>query len=416
MAAAVAVEFPVVIEFLVVELDFSMETIVNHLLSQANPRIIESEKRRYESHLFHLEEINSLLFEKSRTQLFKDDDFSSLMKEGYRTINGFFYGKCFDEAFPILQPKVKYPLSYLTPEFDVHFKYSKTKFNGCIHPHNGYPCGKCLYCLEKRRLPWVVRLTHERRYWSKFGIPTYFVTLTYDDTNLPNDGVCKRDIQLFLKRLRKYYSSFESNKLKYFCVSEYGPKTHRAHYHLILFGFNRNLSAALRIISNCWNNGFVKLSKVKPSRIRYVTKYSTKFFDKLNDSISDDCVDASSSTECNPEFRLISKGIGISFVSSQNVDFYRNNPDKLFLTLDDVKYSLPRYYRDKIFDKDDMRIKQLCFEESLKKHLDFIHFYYENLFLYDIARELNGSASVFREHYNHDVKRYVDYTLKKAQI
>lgn len=393
-----------------------MQKIVNHLLSESDPRTMENEKRFYESHLSNLEDINSRLFVKSRTQLFKDDEFSSLMKKGFKLINSFFYGKCFEEAMPILQPKVKYPLSYLTPEFDVHLKYGKTKLNGCIHPHNGYPCGKCLYCLEKRRLPWEVRLTHERRFWSRFGIPSYFVTLTYDEDNLPKDGVSKRDIQLFLKRLRKFYNSLEDNHLKYFCVSEYGPTTHRAHYHLILFGFNRNLSTALRIISKFWNNGFVKVSRVKPSRIRYVTKYSTKFFDKLNDSNSSNCEEPSSPSKCTPVFRLISKGLGISFVSRQNIDFYRNNPDKLFLTLDDVKYALPRYYRDKIFDKDDMKFKQLCFEESLKKHLDFIHFYYEKLFPYDIAREVNGSPSVFREHYERDVKRYVEYTKKKAQI
>lgn len=393
-----------------------MEKIVNHLLSESDPRILDEQKRFYESHLFQLEEINSRLFEKCRTQLFKDDEFSFLMKEGFKLINGFFYGKTFDEAFPIFQPKVKYPLSYLTPEFDVHLKYGKTKLNGCINPHNGFPCGKCLYCLEKRRVPWTVRLTHERRFWSRFGIPTYFVTLTYDEHNLPKDGVSKRDIQLFLKRLRKNYASLESNQLKYFCVSEYGPTTHRAHYHLILFGFNRNLSTALQIISKCWNNGFVKVSRVKPARIKYVTKYSTKFFDKLNDSNCENFDESSSPSNCTPEFRLISKGIGISFVSPQNVDFYRNNPDKLFLTLDDVKYALPRYYRDKIFDKNDLRFKQFCFEETMKKHLDFIHYYYENLFLYDVARKQNGSLSVFREHYNEDVRRYVEYTKRKASI
>lgn len=393
-----------------------MEKIVNHLLAQLDPRHLKLISRIYKEHLFELEDINSRLFEKSRTQLFKDDEFSFLMKEGYKVINGFSSSMVFDELDDFFRPKVKYPLSYLTPEFDVHLKYGKTKLNGCIHPHNGFPCGKCLYCLEKRRLPWTVRLTHERRFWSRFGIPTYFVTLTYDDANLPKDGVNKRDIQLFLKRLRKLYSFLESNKLKYFCVSEYGPSTHRPHYHLILFGLNRNISSALRIVSKSWNNGFVKVSKVKPSRIKYVTKYSTKFFDKLNDSNSENFDEPSYPSKCVPEFRLISKGIGLSFISSQNVEFYRNNPDKLFLMLDGDKFSLPRYYRDKIFDKDDLRFKHLCFEESLMKHLDFIYFYYHKLLPYDLARRVNGSPSVFREHYDHDVKRYVDYTLKKAQI
>lgn len=394
-----------------------MEKIVNHLLAQLDPRHYKLISRVFKEHLFELEDFNSRLFVKSRTQLFKDDEFNFLMKEGYRCINGFSTSMVFDDSFKDLSlSKVHYPLSYLTPSFDPHLKFGKTKLNGCINPHNGYPCGKCLYCLEKRRLPWTVRLTHERRFWSRFGIPTYFVTLTYDPENLPKNGVSKRDIQLFLKRLRKSYNSLEDNKLKYFCVSEYGPTTHRAHYHLILFGFNRNLSTTLRYIANSWNKGFVKVSRVKPARIRYVTKYSTKFFDKLNDSNSENCDEASSPSKCTPEFRLISKGIGISFVSPQNIDFYRNNPDKLFLMLDDVKYSLPRYYRDKIFDKNDLRFKHICFEESMKKHLDFIHFYFDKLLPYDLARCINGSPSVFREHYDRDVQRYVDYTKKNAKI
>lgn len=373
---------------------------------------MEIEKRRYELHLFELEDINSRLFEKSRTQLFKDDEFNFLMKEGYKSINGYFAGRCFDEAMPILQPKIKYPLSFLTPVFDANLKYGKTKLNGCINPHNGFPCGKCLYCLEKRRLSWTVRLTHERRYWSRLGIPTYFCTLTYDDVNLPVDGVCKRDIQLFLKRLRKFYHYLEDNNLKYFLVSEYGPTTHRAHYHFILYGLNRNLSTALRIITKSWDKGFVKVSRVKPSRIKYVTKYSTKFFDKICDR--DEQLDINTSK--NPEFRLMSKGLGISFLSRENIDYYRNNPDNLFLLLDGVKYSLPRFYRNKIFDKNDMKFKQLCFEESLKKHLDFVHFYYKCIYPYDVVRHQNGSPSVFRQHYNDDVIRFVEYTKKKAKI
>lgn len=41
----------------------------------------------------------------------------------------------------------------------------------------------------------------------------------------------KRDIQLFLKRLRKNLSKYTDEKIRYYAVSEYGPKTFRAHYH-----------------------------------------------------------------------------------------------------------------------------------------------------------------------------------------
>lgn len=45
----------------------------------------------------------------------------------------------------------------------------------------------------------------------------------------------KRDVQLFLKRLRKYVYKNTRERLRYFIVGEYGPKTYRPHYHLLLF-------------------------------------------------------------------------------------------------------------------------------------------------------------------------------------
>ncbi len=387
-----------------------MSLVLDHLLSQCDPRLLRFEENRFKDHLFELEQINSRLYEKSRSQLFKDDEFSYLMKKGFKSINSFVKSFVFEECMPILKPKVIYPLSYLTPKSDPHLKFGKTKLNGCINPHNGFPCGKCLYCLEHRRLPWTIRLTYERKFWSHFGIPTYFVTLTYDESNVPEDGVSKRDIQLFLKRLRKSYNKLELNKLKYFLVSEYGPTTLRPHYHLILFGLNRDLSFVLQLINQCWNKGFIKVSKVKPSRIKYVTKYSTKFFDTLTDEQKEILL------KKNCEFRLMSKGLGISFLSQQQIDYYRNNPDKLTLVLEDIRYYLPRYYRDKIFDTNDLQFKHQCFEDFLKRHLDFISYYYKNFYWLDQARELNGSPSVYRQHYDQDVKRYVDYTLKKVEI
>lgn len=70
------------------------------------------------------------------------------------------------------------------------------------------------------------------------GTPlSYFVTLTYAPAFLPANGVCKRDVQLFLKRLRiTLERKFNIPPFRYCVFSEYGKDTHRAHYHMILFG------------------------------------------------------------------------------------------------------------------------------------------------------------------------------------
>ena len=59
------------------------------------------------------------------------------------------------------------------------------------------PCGKCPECLKARSEEWTMRLKLELMEHEE----SCFITLTYSDT----DGeLCKRDYQLFLKRLRKY--------------------------------------------------------------------------------------------------------------------------------------------------------------------------------------------------------------------
>jgi len=59
-----------------------------------------------------------------------------------------------------------------------------------------------------------------------------FLTLTYNDEHLPEGGtLVKRDLQLFMKRLRKEYGE----GIRFFACGEYGDRNLRPHYHLILF-------------------------------------------------------------------------------------------------------------------------------------------------------------------------------------
>lgn len=146
------------------------------------------------------------------------------------------------------------------------------------------PCGKCEACLARRARDWMIRLREEM----KDSSYACFVTLTYDDEHLPRedrkvydwtiDQVVTfkdvpvhrvRDCQLFLKRLRKDNPDV---KIRYFLVSEFGPKTLRPHYHAIIFNLPRE-RCNKAYISSKWQNGFVEVSKVTEGRIAYVTKY-----------------------------------------------------------------------------------------------------------------------------------------------
>ena len=107
--------------------------------------------------------------------------------------------------------------------------------NSLVYPDGlVVPCGKCLSCRIAKRREWTMRLWHELPYHQS----SIFLTLTYDDDNLPpNASLSKSDLQKFFKRLRKDLS-YVDRKIKYFAAGEYGPKTNRPHYHAIVFGLS----------------------------------------------------------------------------------------------------------------------------------------------------------------------------------
>ena len=104
------------------------------------------------------------------------------------------------------------------------------------------PCGKCIGCRLAYSRMWADRCLAE----ATLHESSYFVTLTYNDDNLPDSinpetgeigqykTLVKRDMQLFMKRLRKNYKY--DNKIRFFLAGEYGSQTARPHYHALLFG------------------------------------------------------------------------------------------------------------------------------------------------------------------------------------
>ena len=100
------------------------------------------------------------------------------------------------------------------------------------------PCGWCVNCRQNKRQSWVYRL--------RIGSDLF-------QTNVA--VVSKRDVQLFMKRLRKKYEDY---KMRYFVTSEYGAKNGRPHYHMILFGFPFTGKMAGDLLAECWQNGFVQ--------------------------------------------------------------------------------------------------------------------------------------------------------------
>lgn len=149
------------------------------------------------------------------------------------------------------------------------------------------PCGKCADCIRKSARDWKIRLYHE----SLSSPSTVFITLTYNDVHLPKDGCLNyRDFQLFIKRVRRHLPNV---KLTYFVAGEYGTRTFRPHFHVILYGLPDFLIDDFKFfcvsrsdkrikifrsafLEKYWQFGFVSVSVVQRRDVRafgYVAGY-----------------------------------------------------------------------------------------------------------------------------------------------
>ena len=192
-------------------------------------------------------------------------------------------------------------------------------------------CGKCLACKVNYSRDWSVRCMLEASCYSD----NYFLTLTYDDVNLPLDHkIVKSDIQDFIKNLRYYIPG-----LRYFACGEYGSTTKRPHYHLILFncdipdlvGLGKvrgNWYFDSDLIRKVWKKGHITIGDVTPTSCEYVARYCMK---KIN----------------GDEFLLMSRkpGIGAAYFYDHFEDIYKTDG----VYVEGRKYPVPRYF-DKLFE------------------------------------------------------------------
>ena len=99
------------------------------------------------------------------------------------------------------------------------------------------PCGRCAECLQAKQNSFIQRAVMECHFSHMF-----FLTLTYNNDFIPtvcdSNGVVYRypssdDVQKMFKRIRQ--SNAIGRQFTYSAHSEYGGKTHRPHWHIMLF-------------------------------------------------------------------------------------------------------------------------------------------------------------------------------------
>lgn len=152
------------------------------------------------------------------------------------------------------------------------------------------PCGQCVECRLSYARMWAERIMLEAQD-HKY---TWFVTLTYNDENLPPNfsgieefaqlhSLNPEDMTLFLKRLRER----TGQKFRYYYCGEYGSHTARPHYHMILFGFDFNDLEVYKhtqfgdlfiskSFEDIWGKGFCTIAKCTYETAAYTARYVMK--------------------------------------------------------------------------------------------------------------------------------------------
>lgn len=218
------------------------------------------------------------------------------------------------------------------------------------------PCGQCVGCRLERSRQWAVRCMHEAQLHD-FNV---FVTLTYNDENLPtNLSLEYRDFQLFMKRLRKYYAGVP---IRYYMCGEYGEDFQRPHFHACLFNCffaDRQYHAKLpsgsklytsKILETLWPYGFSSIGDVTFESAAYVARYVMKKRTGPQAESHYERVDWATGEiiQVKPEFNRMSlkPGIGAEWFDKYRDDVYSRSLDheKDFVVMNGKKMKPPRYY------------------------------------------------------------------------
>lgn len=257
------------------------------------------------------------------------------------------------------------------------------------------PCGRCIGCRLAQAKTWAIRCVHE----ASLHPNNCFITLTYSDDNLRvaplADGtfnvgtLVKRDIQLFMKSLRK---RFPCVRIRFFCCGEYGAKLFRPHYHLILFGFDFHDKVFFKktpvgsiiyrsaLLEERWKHGYSSVADVTLDSAAYVARYCLKkrSGDQVEDHYKGLC----------PEFSLMSRkpGIAREWLEQFSSDVY---PHDYVVISKGIKCKPPRYY-DKIYDltnAEGMHIVREVREQYAKDHSDDVDNSYDRIAVQESVQE-----------------------------
>ena len=238
--------------------------------------------------------------------------------------------------------------AYRARKGGITFRPSESIFYQAI----ALPCSQCYWCRFVRSRQWALRCYLEAQMHKQSA----FVTLTYNDANLPKDASLKKsDVQGFIKRLRRNLEYENPDlKIRFYLSGEYGDDKDRPHYHVLIFGYGfpdkcywnkspkgHNLYRS-NFLEKCWKLGYSDIGDIQINSAAYVAGYIRK---KINGDKAEQHYNGRT-----PEFSLQSSSPGIG------ASWYHAN--KSWLWKEDAiicgRYTFfpPRYF-EKLLERED---------------------------------------------------------------
>ncbi|AXH74676.1 MAG: replication initiator protein [Microviridae sp.] len=271
---------------------------------------------------------------------------------------------------PCYSPLTGYKSKHLTENGKRKITFSRN--HGLTDLVMTVPCGQCIGCRIDRSRMWAIRCVHE----SKLHEKNCFITLTYDDENLPPDlDLQKTDLQKFFKRLRKQCGEF-----RYFACGEYGDKGLRPHYHAIIFGLNfsddrkQHSSSNDKIyfksdtLTKIWGKGHCLLSTFTYATAAYTARYVMKKQNGKNAGQHSNYTRLTTDGELyqvSPEFACMSlrPGLGSGWYDRYKSDAFPSD----FLVHEGKKHPVPRYYLDKLSREAETDSQQIKMKRKMER-------------------------------------------------
>jgi len=213
-------------------------------------------------------------------------------------------------------------------------------------------CGQCVGCRLERSRIWAMRAVHEAKMYKR----NCFVTLTYNDENLPERGRLRYlDYVLFMKRLRKKHGE----NIRFYMCGEYGDLD-RPHYHAILFNHDwddktyfKTSNSKEKIytsedLTKLWGLGHASTGDATFESAAYIARYCMQ---KINGERAEEHYkryDFLGEYSLVPEFNEMSRkpGIGGDWLRFHMKDVYTN--DKIIINGKET--NVPKFY-DKILKR-----------------------------------------------------------------